>query len=275
MNFINALMTMVTQWVLLPLRQWPLVALLLVSAVTGVLMTWVFRFASNQEALGTVVDRSRGHVLAIKLFKDDLPGMFRSLFQVFRLVFARLWYSVFPILVMIVPLLLLLAQLALRYEYRPLETDESAIVELQLTPDAWLSYQGARLETNDGIAIETAALRDESQHAVFWRVKPTANGLFTLRWEMGPATAEKQLVASQGQELCAVSRRRAGPNWFDRLLNPGEPAFHAFAPVKGIVVHYPHRATPLFGWDIPWWLTFFIVSIVVAMLMQPVLKVRF
>ena len=181
MNFINAMMTTVSDWAMVPLSPWPLVALLVWSAITGVLMTWVFRYASNQKALVTVVDRSRGHLLAIKLFKDDLRGMFGSLLHVFRLVLARLWYSVFPILVMIIPLLFLLAQLALRYEHRPLKSGEAAMVELQLTPDAWVSYRGARLQPSDGVEIETAALRDQSQHAVFWRIRPTANGRSKLR----------------------------------------------------------------------------------------------
>jgi hypothetical protein len=276
MNFINSLLTTVADWALYPLSRWPFVALLVGSAITGVLMTLVFRYTSNQKALGTVVDRTRGHLLAIKLFKDDMRGMFRSLFHIFRLVLARLWYSVSPILVMIIPLLFLLAQLALRYEHRPLEVGESAIVELQLTPDAWLSYQSAKLETGDQVEIETDPLRDEAQHSVAWRIRPTAAGASTLRWQMGPASVEKQLVSSDDDgRIQVVSRRRAGPRWLDRLLNPGEPAFGLFSPVSSIVVHYPRRETRLLGWAVPWWLTFFAVSVVFALLMQPVLKVRF
>lgn len=276
MNSLNAILTIVADWALYPLSSWPLLTLLVWSAITGVLMTLVFRYTSNQKALVRVVDRSRGHLLAIKLFKDDLRGMFGSLFHVLRLVGARLWYSVAPILVMIVPLLLLLAQLALRYEHRPLKVGESAIVELQLTPDAWVSYQGAKLERSENIAIETEALRDASQHAVVWRIRPTSQGSSMLRWQLGPTAVEKQLVSSDHNgELQMVSRRRAGANWFDRVLNPGEPSFSLFSPIAAIVVHYPRRETPLLGWAVPWWLTFFGVSIIVALVMQPVLKVKF
>jgi hypothetical protein len=276
MNFINATLTTITEWALYPLSRWPLMALLIVSAVTGVLMTLVFRYTSNQKALGRVVDRSRGHLLAIKLFKDDLRGMFRSLAHIFGLVAARLWYSLFPVLVMVIPFLFLLAQLALRYEHRPLEVGESSVVRLQLTEDAWGSHQDVELETEGQIDVETEPLRDEAVHSVYWRIKPASTGASTLRWQLGSSHVEKELMVGESElQLEKVSRRRAGTGMLDRLLNPGEPAFGMFSPVSAIEIHYPRRATPILGWPIPWWLTFFAVSIVFALMMQPVFNVRF
>ncbi len=275
MNLLNGFLTFSTEVLFTPLSHWPLVTLLLWSAITGILMTWVFRYASNQRALGTVVDRISGHLLAIKLFKDDLPGMFRSLGAILGYVAARLWYSLSPILVMLVPLLLLLCQLALRYEHRPLQPGESTIVQLQLSPEAWLSFQRARLEV-DNVSVETAPLRDESQHSVYWRIKPNTPERSLLRWQVGTTTVEKNLIAREDPNtLCQVSRRRPGPNLWDRTLNPGEPGFGKLSPIQAITIGYPARETPVLGFNVPWWLTFFVVSVVVALLMQPVLHVRF
>ncbi len=276
MNFINSTLTTISEWALYPVSHWPLMALLIVSAATGMLMTLVFRYTSNQKALRAVVDRSRGHFLAIKLFKDDLRGMFDSLFHILRLAAARLWYSLSPVLVMLIPLLFLLTQLALRYEHRPLKVGEASVVELQLTEEAWISHQNAKLETNDQIAIETEALRDESAHTVYWRIKPKSTGASNLRWQLGSTDIEKEVVVAEGSsKLEKVSRRRAGPSIFDRLLHPGESAFDKSSPVSAIEIHYPRRATPVLGWRVPWWLTFLVVSIVFALVMQPVFNVRF
>ena len=75
--------------------------------------------------------------------------------------------------------------------------------------------------------------------------------------------------------LIAVSARRPGPGLWDRLLNPGEPGFAAGDSVRAVVVHQPLRSTPIFGFDIPWWLTFLIVSILAALVVRPLVKVRF
>ena len=75
--------------------------------------------------------------------------------------------------------------------------------------------------------------------------------------------------------MCAVDVRRPGPGWVDRLAHPGEPAFASDDPVRGMVIHHARRSTPLFGLDIPWWLTFVLVSILTALLLRPVVKVTF
>lgn len=275
MNGINNILTKLTDGLLYPFAAWPLLALLIVSAVTGILMTWVFRVTSNQSALISVINRSQGHILAIKLFQDDLAGMFKGLFHVIRLAFARIWYSVVPLLVMIVPLAILLVQLSLRYEHRPLKSGESAIVDLQLTPEAWESYRDTQLNSNSAVEIETDPLRDELQNMISWRIRSVKSDPSTLQWEMGSNVIEKQLAASDMAGLQLVNRRRAGSGWLDRLLNPGEQAFDLSGPVSNIVVHYPPRETLVFGWPIPWWAVFFIVSMAFALLMQPVLKVKF
>jgi hypothetical protein len=276
MNLINSTLTTISEGALFPFSRWPLIALLVVSAITGILMTLVFRYTSNQKALRSVIDRSRGHFLAIKLFKDDLQGMFGSLFHILRLAAARLWFSLSPVLVMIVPLLFLLTQLALWYEHRPLQVGEAAVVELQLSEASWRAHRNSKLETNDQIAIETEPLRDELAHTVYWRIKPKSPGATKLRWQLGSTDVEKEIVVSDGSTtLEKVSVRRPGLSIADRLLNPGESAFDATSPVSAIEIHYPRRATPVLGWRVPWWLTFFVVSILFALIMQPIFKVRF
>jgi hypothetical protein len=276
MNALNALLTAGSEWFLAPFAAWPLVTLVLYSAITGILMAVVFRYTSNQKALGTIVDRSRGNLLAIKLFKDDLPGMFRSVGNVFRYVLLRLWHSIVPVLVMLVPFVLLLTQFALRYEHRPLAVDETAVIELELKEGAWGSYRDVALEAPKSVAVETQALRDDGTRSIYWRVRPTAPVTAPLRWQLGVAPLEKSLVAAQDADrLQVVNRRRAGTGWWDRVLNPGEESLSDFSPVAGIVVHYPHREVPVLGINVPWWATFLIVSIVAALLAQPIVKVRF
>ena len=276
MNALNSLLTVVTEWCLWPLATWPLLALLVISVITGVLMSLIFKYVSNQSAMGTVLDRSQGHLLAIKLFQDDLPGIFRSLANVFRYAMLRLWYSLSPVLVLIVPLVFLMAQLFLRYEYRPLTIGEETIVQLQLHEEAWSAYRNAQPEASPEFSVETHALRDEERHAIYWRVRAAQPGLSTLRWKLGTQAFEKCLVAAEDtQRLRQVSARRPGSGWWDRIWHAGEPSCLGTDPVAAALVYYPRRETPIFGLNLPWWATFFFVSIIAALAAQPVLKVRF
>ena len=62
MNTFNSTLTLLTKLLLAPLAQWPLVALLVWSAVAGILMAIVFRFTSNQPAIRRAADRCRAEL---------------------------------------------------------------------------------------------------------------------------------------------------------------------------------------------------------------------
>jgi len=277
MNALNAKLTAAMQWLLAPFAGWPpILTLVAWSAVAGVLMAIVFRYTSNQRALGRTADYSRAQVLAIKLFKDDLRTMFASIGQLLRYTGLRLWHSLAPMLVMLVPFVLLLSQLALRYEHRPLAVGQPAVVELRLAEDAWQQFRDAAIQTQGQIAVETGPLRDEREHAIYWRIRPKQAAAATVGWRLGSLPVEKQIAVENARtRLPLVSVRRPGAGWWDRLLHPGEAGFAAGSPVRAVVVHHPSRATPLLGVDVPWWATFLIVSILAAVLVRPLVGVRF
>ncbi len=126
------------------------------------------------------------------------------------------------------------------------------------------------------LAVETRPLRDDEEHAVYWRIRAVEPAPATIRWRLGSEQFTKQMaLAAERESFCAVDVRRPGAEWWDRLLHPGEPGFAADSPVKAAVVYYPRRSTPLLGLDLPWWLTFLIVSILAALLVRPLVKVNF
>ena len=92
-----------------------------VAAVTGVLLLAVFKYTSNQRAIKRVRNDINANLLALKLFKDSAGWRFgrrgASCCGAGRLFVL----AVVPMLVMAVPVTLLLGQLALWYQARPLQ----------------------------------------------------------------------------------------------------------------------------------------------------------
>ncbi|MBU0639430.1 MAG: hypothetical protein KKB50_11245 [Planctomycetes bacterium] len=276
MNVLNSVLTPLAGLLLAPFAWAPLLALVFWSAVLGVLMALGFRHTSNQAALKVNVDRIRAYMLAMKLFKDDLAVTLRCQGALFKHIGLRLAHSLPPMLVMLVPLVLILTQLALRYEKRPLQVGEEAVVTLQLSPAAWAEHNGVALEVPAGMVVTAGRVRDAQDQTVSWRVRPDVTGALSLRWHLGDQVAEKELaVAEDAQRLTRVAARRPGPGFWDRLLYPGEAGFAVNSPVQSIEVRYPQRSTRVFGFDVPWWATFFILSMVCALLARPFLKVQF
>ena len=277
MNWINARLTALSELVLAPVASWsPQVVLVAISVVCGIAMTVVFRYTSNQRALRRVASRTKAHLLCLRIFKDDLGVAIRCQRDLLKAIGLRLWHSLPPMAVLILPFVFILTQLALRYEKRPLQPGDQVITALRLSPAHWNEFKNTIPQVPAEVTVETPPLRDAAEHAVYWRLRLDEPTEGLLRWNVGSWVVEKSLVATDDpRRLCTVSARRPSHRFLDRLLQPGEPGFDADSPVEAIDVFYPHRSTPFFGVDIPWWATFLILSMVTALCVRPFLKVQF
>lgn len=285
MNALNAILTSLTAALMAPFRSLPAwVALVLWSAAAGVLMTWAFRYTSSQRALRRAVDQIRANLLGMKLFKDDLGVTLRCFGGLLSGVGRRLLLSLPPMVVMIIPFVLILAHLSVWYEFRPLRPGESAVVEMRLSAAAWPGHGSVAIDTPDGIALETRAslgtrgLPDPAERTLTWRIRAEKPGAFLLKWNVAGVACDKRVqVAPRAAGLAPVSPIRPGASIASQVLYPSEAAFGDSSPVESIRVSYPlpQRATPIFGWHIPWWATFLVVSILAALAAKPMLKVQF
>ncbi len=131
--------------------------------------------------------------------------------------------------------------------------------------------------------VADGPVRDAAGHTLTWRLtphgSPEGDAQVELQFLLGDReVARKQLVISDSDatnRLLFVSPRRAGPSLEDRLLYPGEPAFDAASPIQSINIRYAARTNTLFGYHVHWLVTFFVVSILGAFAVKPIIKVQF
>ena len=81
----------------------PLVLVILVSAIIGLLMVLVFGYTSDQKAIHTVKDQLKAHLLAVRLYQDQLPVVLASYGRILsgtgrylKLAFKPLLYVILP-----------------------------------------------------------------------------------------------------------------------------------------------------------------------------------
>ena len=175
------------------------VALIVLSVVAGVLAALAFRYTSNQDALKRVADQVRASLLAMRLFKDDLRSVFRAQLSLFTASGLRLWYSLPPLVVLIVPFVLLLAQLAMWYEFKPVAPGEAVLVEVALTPEAWAD-ESFEMIAPDVVASEQL-VRDSEKHTITYRIRPGAEAVghnpLVLNFAMAGQKIAKKHFAGQ------------------------------------------------------------------------------
>ncbi len=241
----------------------PAVGLIVTSVLTGVVMLIAFRYTSNQAGIARVKDTIKAELLAIKLYKDDLGVMFRSQGRLIGATFKLQWYMLKPLMIMLLPMLLLLAQMGSRYQQRPLRVDEATLVRLETAgQDATLSA--------DGMIVEVGPIAGDDD--VAWRVRAVAVGDHDVRVQIGDQTVSKTLsVGRVGEPVSVV---RPAKRWTTRLLHPREKPIGESANVASITIDYPESDSWVYGSD--WWvLTFFVVSMATAILLKPVFRVKF
>ncbi len=253
--------------VLSPLPVW--LGLTLISAVTGVVMLIAFRYTSNQKAIGRARDDITANLLALKLFKDEISVTFRSQGRILGALARLQWHMFRPVLIMLLPMLLLLGQMGVRYQWRPLHSGERALIRMHLA-GAQNGAPDVTLEPNPGVTIEAGPVPGGGE--LVWRVRAGEPGRHTLRFSVAGATLEKELVVGDGFQR--VSAERLGSRWTSQILHPTERLLPHGSPVASIEITYAGVQSYIYGAN--WWiLHFFVVSMVFALLLKPVFKVRF
>jgi hypothetical protein len=245
------------------------VGLTLISAVAGVVMLIGFRYTSNQTAIGRCKDVIKANLLALKLFKDDLTVTFQSQRKLFGALARLQFHMLVPFVVMLGPMLLVLAQMGLLHQQRPIHPDEQTLITLKLK-DGVNVDDTAILEPNEGLITEAGPVPGAGSFV--WRVRAIRPGEYTLTFRLNGESYEKRVVVDT--RLHRVSAKRCSADWTSQLLHPAEPLLPADSPVAAIEVAYPPIQSRIYGSD--WWmLSFFVVSMVTALLLKPVFRVKF
>jgi hypothetical protein len=243
----------------------------IVSAVLGVGLLLVFKYTSNQRAIGRARDDIKAHLLALKLFKDSLSVTFQAQGRVLKGALLLLRHSIRPMLVMIVPLALLLGQLGLWYQFRPLKPGEQAVVTMKLGGEIGSHWPAVGIESIQGAEVITGPVRLLSKREICWKIKARENGYHRILFRVGNRRIEKEVAIGNG--FMRISAMRPGWCWHSILLYPSEKPFGPDSIVRSIAIDYPGRLSRTSGAN--WWLVYlFIASLVFATLFKPFLKVR-
>ncbi len=250
-----------------PLPVWLGVTIL--SAVAGAAMLIAFRYTSNQAAIGRVKDEIKANLLALKLYKDELRVTFQAQGRLLWAIAKLQRYMLTPVLIALLPMLLGLGQMGVRYQWRPLHPGEGTVLTMRVDSDA-RDMPEPQLEPNTGMVLEVGPVPGGREFV--WRIRGGKPGRHTLRFHVGDSVIEKELVV--GDSFERVSAERPGRRWTAQILHPAERILPADSPVESIEILYPGVDSWIYGTNY-WILYFFVVSMATALILKPLFKVNF
>ena len=127
-----------------------MVGLLVVSLLAAIGMLLVFKATSDQVRLAAVKRQIHACLFEMRLFNDDLAAVFRAQLEILKHNLSYMRLSLVPMVWMIVPLLLLIAQLQFHYGYRGFQPGQSVMLKVRLQPGSAVDLAGPQVSKAGG-----------------------------------------------------------------------------------------------------------------------------
>jgi len=172
--------------------------------------------------------------------------------------------------VVLLPVVVILVQLDVRYQRRPLLPGETTILKVEVSEQ--VDPADVVLTAPDGIVVETPPLRMDRLAEVDWRIRAEKEGEFDLVFDVAGQSIEKRIVVGNKLTRLAEGRDQAGilAVW----MSPAEAPLPKDSPLRSISITYPDRDMKLMGIGMHWLLVFFVVSVAFGFAIKGVVGVE-
>jgi hypothetical protein len=258
MNAVNGALNALFDALLTPL-EWAgqAAALILFSGVFGVLALLVFKQISWQAGIKLAKDKIKGHVIAIRLYQDDLVVVGKSVGSVLVRNAQYLGLNFGPFLPLAIPFVFVSAQFVVRYAYAPLPlvareaevmSGRGVLLEIELASGRADQIRDLKVTLPPGLRAVSPLVRSKSDGRAYQEFVASDAGQHEIVLELGGVRETKLVVAGVEAPRAMQPRRVSSADWLavsdpDRwpALWPAEPAFAADSPFRVVSIAYPYR----------------------------------
>jgi len=263
-TILNVMLGWIVDTLLSPFRDLPpIVGLAAMSLLTAAGMLMVVKMTSDQVRIANARRAMVAALFEIRLFNDDLPAVFRAQGEMLRQNAIYLRLSLVPMLWMMAPVVLIVAQLESHYGYTGLRSGQPVLVKATVSTQQAAS--GAELDAPEPIRVAPAVWLPAAKELI-WQVTPQQQGAFLLNARINGRTFSKTLEVTD--RVVRRSPTRTAPGFFAQLMYPSEQPLPEDAPITSISVRYPSRRMNFLGWNAPWIVTYFVLSLFFGLLLK-------
>jgi hypothetical protein len=248
----------------------PVVLVVLISVAIGLAMVVVFRYTSDQKAIHIAKDQLKAHLLAVRLYQDQLPVVLRAYGRIIRGTGRYIRLAFRPLLVVIVPIMFMIVQLDRYLGLMPVQPAQPFLVKVRTRGLDVLNEVSLQLPPE--VTQSAPAVHIPADNEVVWRLVAEKNGTYDLDVAAGGQTLAKQVVVSP--DVIRLSPVRLRDQFWERIFTSGEPALPDSSPIQSIAVTYLPRNIE-FAWvEWNWIVLFFVLSLVAGFIFKEALGIE-
>jgi hypothetical protein len=248
----------------------PLIVVVLASVAMGLLTVLAFRYLSDRAALHRAKDLLSAHLLALRLFQDQIPVVVRSYGLIVVATGRYLKVALRPVLLTALPLVLLLSQMDRYLGSTPLQAGQNFLLKAKISKPGVLDTTSLQLP--NGLRETAPPVHIPSEGLIVWRVQAQQSGDYEVNVQLPPDSFSKRVLVSR--RLARLSPIRLRGRWWERILISAEPALPAGAAISSIEVEYPPRTVAFAGIAWNWIWLLFVLSLVTGFVFKTALGVE-
>jgi uncharacterized membrane protein (DUF106 family) len=250
----------------------PLSIVIILSVVIGLLMIVLFGYTSDQKAIGIAKDQLKAHLLAVRLYRDQLHVVMGSYGKVLRGTGRYLKLAFKPLLYVIIPITLMIVWLDRSLGLTAIQTNTPFLLTARVNnPQA---LDGVSIDLPPEITASAPPVHIAADNEVVWRLVAGQQGAYEVKISAEGQTAAKTVRVSS--DLAQVSPERLRDHFWERMFTSGESALPDNSAVESITVDYPERNIPLgiAGYEMNWIWLFFILSMIAGFIFKELLGIE-
>jgi uncharacterized membrane protein (DUF106 family) len=248
----------------------PLAIVVVLSLVVGLLMVVLFGYTSDQKAIGVAKDQLKAHLLAVRLYRDQIPVVMGSYGKILRGTGRYLKLAFKPLLYVIIPITLLIVQIDRYLGQAPIPVNAPFLLTVQLNGGSGLN--DAALDLPPEITMTADPVHIPAVNEIVWRLAGLKEGQYEVKIVAAGQSVAKSVCV--GGDLARISTVRLRGQFWTRMFSSAEAALPENSPIESIAINYPDRNIEIAGYGMNWIWLFFILSMVAGFIFKELLGIQ-
>jgi len=249
----------------------PLAIVVVFSIVIGLLMIVLFGYTSNQKAIKLAKDQLKAHLLAVRLFQDQLHVVMGSYGRILRGTGRYLKLAFMPLLYVIIPITFLIVQLDRYLGLTGIPANAPFLLTVHVSNSDVLN--DVALELPPEVMMTAPPVHAPAAHEIIWRLAASKEGAYGVKLAAAGQSVTKTLNVSS--EVVRVSPVRLRGQFWERVFSSTEDVIPDISPIESIAIDYPERNIDLYGYyEINWIWLFFILSMIAGFIFKEILGIQ-
>jgi uncharacterized membrane protein (DUF106 family) len=253
----------------------PLSIVIVVSLVVGLLMVVLFGYTSDQKAIGIAKDQLKAHLLAVRLYRDQIPVVMGSYGKILRGTGRYLKLAFKPLLYVIIPITLLMVQIDRYLGQNPIAPNAPFLLTAHLSAQPNGSNDltsDATLDLPPEITMTAPPVHIPAENKIVWRLSGSQEGKYEVKIAAAGQSVSKSVCI--GNDLPRISTFRLRGQFWERMFSSAETALPENSPIESISINYPDRDIDIAGYGMNWIWLFFILSMIAGFIFKEILGIK-